>query len=385
MSLYRRPGSPFWHYDFVRHGRRFFGSTKARAKAAAREVERRAEAAAERQIAAERAAEAAFKGQAPLTVDLAAGRWWHEVGQHNVNAASDWRNLERLVAHFGPARRLDEIGDADVAAWVAARRGERVVRRWKKRPKKAAPEKLVSAATVNRSTVDVLRRLFVRARKVWKLPLAGEPDWKQHRLAESRKAEEIRAVDEEAIVAALHEGYAALFRFAIASGLRLRECLIRKDQVDWVERTLTVVQKGGRKHVQPISAAMARILRAEWSAHPDWVFAYVARRARRGAAPRSRGERYPITYSGIKTEWRRVVRGRLALPDRFHAARHTRATRLIRRTGDLKAAQEMLGHSDITTTAAYYAHAMLEDVRAKVDAADEAASESRNSPRTRPA
>ncbi len=380
MSLYKPKGSPFWHYDFWHDNTRFHGSTKAGTKAAAKVVEDREKAKARGAAAAKRAAEAAFRGEAPLTVDLAAGRWYHEVGQHNVNATTDWANLERLIAWFKPGRRLDTITDADTAEWVASRRGERVQRKWKKRPKGAKPEKLVSVATVNRTTTDMLRRLFVRARKTWKLPFANEPDWSKHRLTEARRVEEVRADDEDDIFARLHNGYGAFFRFAMVSGLRLAECLLRKRQVDWTEGTITVTQKGGRTHVIPITRAIAAILQGEWERHAEWVFTFAARRASK-AAGRARGQRCPITYEGIKTEWRRKVRE--DLPIRFHAARHTRATRLIRRTGDLKAAQELLGHAQITTTGTYYAHALIEDVRAKLDAADEAQQKSRNTSRNR--
>ena len=76
---------------------------------------------------------------------------------------------------------------------------------------------------------------------------------------------------------------------------------------------------------------------------------------------------YPVTYEGMKTVWRRTAR-RLGIALRFHDTRHTAATRLLRRTGNLKLAQQLLGHADIKTTAKFYAHVMVDDLRRALDA-----------------
>ena len=43
------------------------------------------------------------------------------------------------------------------------------------------------------------------------------------------------------------------------------------------------------------------------------------------------------------------------------------ATRLLRKTGNLKVVQRLLGHADIDTTARFYAHVTLDDVRAALE------------------
>jgi hypothetical protein len=52
---------------------------------------------------------------------------------------------------------------------------------------------------------------------------------------------------------------------------------------------------------------------------------------------RERGKRYPVTYKGMKTEWRRKVKTDLKLDLHFHDMRHTRATRTLKLTGNIKA------------------------------------------------
>lgn len=71
---------------------------------------------------------------------------------------------------------------------------------------------------------------------------------------------------------------------------------------------------------------------------------------------------------GFKTAWRRY-RDKSGVENfRFHDTRHTAATRTLR-TGNMKIVQRMLGHEDITTTAKY-AHAMIEDMRIAMEAAN---------------
>jgi hypothetical protein len=120
MSIYKPKGSPFYHYDFWRGGRRFLGSTRCTSR---REAE--AVAGQERERAKQTlAASAAVSGS--LKLDDIAGRYWAEVGQHHAGADDTWRQLNRLVKYFGGSKPLTEITDADVASFVAWRRGHRV-------------------------------------------------------------------------------------------------------------------------------------------------------------------------------------------------------------------------------------------------------------------
>jgi integrase len=131
----------------------------------------------------------------------------------------------------------------------------------------------------------------------------------------------------------------------------------------------------------PLSTSMRTILWPLQDRHPDAVFTYVIQRTRGG---RIRGEYRRVTISGLKTEFRRA-RQAAGLPStyedfergyRWHDNRHTRATRLLRLTGNLKMVQKVLGHRRIETTAKY-AHVTMDDLR---DALDE---ESRTVSRTR--
>lgn len=76
-----------------------------------------------------------------------------------------------------------------------------------------------------------------------------------------------------------------------------------------------------------------------------------------------RGHRYPITYNGVKTAWKRIRKAANVQDFRFHDFRHDLVTKLLRETGNLKIVQRALNHADIATTTKY-AHVHTEEVAA---------------------
>jgi integrase len=88
------------------------------------------------------------------------------------------------------------------------------------------------------------------------------------------------------------------------------------------------------------------------------VFTYVARKTR---GKQKKGRRYPVTYEGVKTRWRRDRAASGVKDFRFHDFRHDVGTKLLRATGNLKLVQKALNHADIKTTTRY-AHVQTEEV-----------------------
>jgi site-specific recombinase XerD len=79
-----------------------------------------------------------------------------------------------------------------------------------------------------------------------------------------------------------------------------------------------------------------------------------------------KGERRPLTREGVKTAWRRL-RKRAGVTDfRFHDFRHDFASKLLRRTGNLKVVKRALNHASITTTTRY-AHVTDDEVAEAMD------------------
>nr|WP_249808673.1 tyrosine-type recombinase/integrase [Bradyrhizobium sp. 166] len=273
---------------------------------------------------------------------------------------------------------MTEITDNDVAELVAWRRGHHVTRHGKgKNQQDSAP--LISPATVNRSATEVLKKLFTRA-KAWGVRFDNEPNWKQHWLKEPQEiVRELRGDDADKLEHATRDDYRAIFELASASGLRLNECLLRWSEVNWDARKIEKQGKGDKRVSVPITDTIRQILWPLRGHHPEAVFTYIARRTRKSANLVS-GQRYPITYNGLKTVWKRTRHAAGVSGFRFHDFRHDFATKLLRETKNLKLVQRALNHADIKTTTKY-AHVVDDEVAAGVDAMQKSRKKSRTSGR----
>ncbi len=352
MSVYKQGKN--YRYDFVINGRRFFGTTEAKSKKDALrvEVEMRAKAKADIQ-------QQKLTGNGPLILDVAAGRYFSEVGELHANSDTTWTDLKRLLGYFGNDKRLDEITDADVAALVAWRRKHTI--KGRKKDKEGSPVPLIAPATVNRSTTILLRAIFSRAKRTWRYTFPVEPNWRDHFLSEPQeRVRELDQTEATALDASVRNDYALWFEFARLTGLRRNETLIRWKNVNIFAKRITTTGKGKKMVSTPITPAIQTILDQCKGHHPDFVFTYVCKRPRDGQV---KGKRYPITPEGAKTQWRRL-KARAKVEDfRFHDIRHDVATKLLRTTGNLKLVQRALNHSDIKTTTKY-AHVMDDEVAA---------------------
>lgn len=375
MSVYHPKGSPFYHFDFWFKGRRFHGSTGTANKREAESVER-----SEREKAKQEARRPA--ADVSLKLDDVAGRYWLEVGQHHVAADTTWRDIERLLGYFGPTKLLTEITDNDVANLVAWRRGQRRKDHRKNPPKDAPPPPFIAPATVNRSTTEVLKKLFTRA-KAWGVRFDREPDWKKHWLKEPQeRVRELKKAEADQLDDATRDDYRPILEFTPASGLRLSECLLRWSEVDWDARRIEKAGKGDRRVIAHITNEVRSILWPLRGHHDEFVFTYVAKRTRKVTKRNGqvvkviKGQRYPITYSGLKAAWKRIRNASKVEDFRFHDFRHDFATKLLRETGNLKLVSKAINHADIKTTVKY-AHVLDDEVAAGIEAMQKSRKKSR--------
>ncbi|MBA1156888.1 tyrosine-type recombinase/integrase [Microvirga mediterraneensis] len=363
MSVYRpkdKDGntSPFYVYDFQYKRRRFHGNTECRTKSEARKVEER-----ERERAKELLRNEAVLAEAPMTLDIACGKFWIDIGQYyNGNARKTFKSsLAWLVKHAGADLLLSEVTNRLVSDLVATRRGEGV-----------------KNATVNRTVTEPLRRVLRKAADAWDQKV-GKINWDSHLLEEpDERVRELTKDEEARIVAALTEDYQAVFRFALLSGFRLSECVnLKWSDIDWHGRTVSVLGKGNKRAKIPLTKDLRELLFPLQGRHPEAVFAYKVRRPRKGH--RAKGEYCPMTYEGTKTAWRRALaKEETGVTDfRFHDNRHTAATRLLRSSGNLKLVQKLLRHEDIATTTKY-AHVTDEDLRLAMETAAESQGKSQD-------
>ncbi|WP_412550021.1 tyrosine-type recombinase/integrase [Sinorhizobium americanum] len=351
------------------HGHRFHGTTKARNKRDAETVERRLKESARRDVEQLRKT-----GNAPLTIDMAVGRYWTEKGQYRVARKQFFAALERLVLYFGKDKRLDEIDDEAITALVAYKRAQP---RWGKSKLKHAQVKTLSNATINRETIQPLKSIFRRAKLMWGYYLPLEPHWKEHWLREPKeRVRELHYHEQEALDRSVREDYLPWFMFLHLSGRRFKETLIRWSDVNMEAGEITTMGKGDLRVWTPITPSIRRILESCRGHHPEFVFTFVAQRSQHG---RVAGQRYPITYGGALAQWNRD-RARSRVKDfRLHDCRHDRATKLLRESRNLKLVQRVMNHANIATTAKY-AHVMDDEVAFAL----ERNAKSRNRPRTIP-
>ncbi len=367
MSVYKPKNSPHYHYDFVVAGTRFHGSTGSSNRREAEGAERLKKEDAK---AAAKSAKASVGG--PLTIGAAAVRYFEEVGKLHANSDTTDTDLTRLVEYFGEAKLMVDIDDAEVAKLVSWRRAQQA---WGKEEKAdGTPMPLVSAATVNRSTTLVLKKLFTRAKRTWRYTFPLEPIWKDHWLKEpGERVRELKKDESSSLALATRPDYEPIFSFVRATGLRLNECILKWSEVDWETGWISKPGKGGRTVKTAITSTVRNILTPLIGHHPEFVFTYQAVRVRKKASSyksdglgRDRGARYPITYSGLKTQWKRIRKSAGVQDFRFHDFRHDVATKLLRATGNLKTVQKALSHRDIKTTTRY-AHVLDEEVAAAME------------------
>lgn len=347
MSLYKPKNSPYFHFDFVWKGRRFHGSTGAKTKRAAERVED-----AERSKARN-----GGNARPPITLDDAAGLYEDKVGD-----LPSWSDSERtitiMIAELGAAALLSEITQRDLLALVAKRRNGRV------------------NASVNRE-IEVWRAIWRWAAKA-RYDVGEMPDWGALMLKVASKApRELSATEETALFGEIRDDLFAFCEFALKTGWRKSEVMgLRWSDIDLGARTAGTRIKGGDVVRRPLTQDMLLIIANQPKVGP-FVFTYKAVRTKaefidklgRKQPARKKGDRYPMTETVIRKPWAAALAAAGVENFRFHDLRHTRGTRILRATGNLKAAQRALAHRSIKTTLRY-AHATDDDVRTALDASE---------------
>lgn len=140
----------------------------------------------------------------------------------------------------------------------------------------------------------------------------------------------------------------AIMELFYSSGLRLAELAgLTWNQVDFASGMITVTGKGNKTRMVPFGRMAASAL-AEWRKARleftdfDQASVFVSRTGK------------PISRRNIQARIRHWAR-KQGLPQNVypHLLRHSFASHILESSGDLRAVQELLGHSDIATTQVY--------------------------------
>jgi integrase/recombinase XerC len=142
---------------------------------------------------------------------------------------------------------------------------------------------------------------------------------------------------------------AAVLALLYGSGLRISEALGLKRKVfAAASDAITVIGKGNKSRMVPVLPLVNRLIAdyvalCPYELPPDGALFVGARGG-------------PLSPRIVQLAMARL-RGALGLPDSAtpHALRHSFATHLLARGGDLRAIQELLGHASLSTTQIYTA------------------------------
>jgi len=197
----------------------------------------------------------------------------------------------------------------------------------------------ISPATINRD-LATLKRLFslaedwglVSTNKIHRIKLLKENNKRLRFLTDQEIDALLQACDSPHLRLAV--------RIALETGLRKDAILtLRWSEVDFKNHMIHKKTKGDKTVHIPMTELLEKELKA-WKQFHKVLSPYV------------------ITYKGqpvkdIKRSFATACRKAGIEDFRFHDLRHTFASHFLMRTKDLKTLQEILGHSDITTTMRY--------------------------------
>jgi integrase/recombinase XerC len=249
--------------------------------------------------------------------------------------------LEFLAGHLGGApslRDLTALTPADVRAFMAARRGDGIGSRSLMRM--LAGTRAFARFLERHGKGKVGALAAVRAPKVGKTlprPLTAA--------AAKRMADpDLAAGDGRKVW--IHARDAAVLGLLYGAGLRISEALGLKRADFGPDNAITVLGKGRKQRMVPVLPQVQKLIDAYIALYPhDLPFDGPLFVGAQGG---------PLSPRVVQLAMARL-RGALGLPETAtpHALRHSFATHLLARGGDLRSIQELLGHASLATTQIY--------------------------------
>ncbi len=247
-----------------------------------------------------------------------------------------------LAGHLGGPPSLKDLAalkPADVRAFMAARRAEGVGSRSLMRTLAGARGFARYLERNDKGSVGALTA--VRAPNVGKTLPRPLPVAAARRIAEPELAvDDIRAPW-------IHARDAAVLALLYGSGLRISEALsLKRQDFGSAQDAITVMGKGRKQRMVPVLPRVQKLV-------ADYVALCPYDLPQAGSLfVGAKGG--PLSARVVQLAMARL-RGALGLAETAtpHALRHSFATHLLARGGDLRAIQELLGHASLATTQIY--------------------------------
>ena len=172
----------------------------------------------------------------------------------------------------------------------------------------------------------------------------------------------------------------ALLEILYGSGVRVSElCGLNIHDLDLPGGTARVLGKGSKERIVPLGAKTIEAIRVYLTHRPELVHPKTHAQDPRALLLSARGRRLGVRAAQTLVQrYGALGAGRADLHP--HALRHTCATHMLDGGADLRAIQEMLGHSSLSTTQRY-THVSMEHLMKVYDAAHPLAKRSNREPR----
>jgi integrase/recombinase XerC len=264
------------------------------------------------------------------------------------------RDLDAFIAflngHLGGPVGLDDLRALDVAdfrAWLADRQTRGLQR--------SSTARAVS--TLRQVFAWLARNGYVENAAIKGVRAPKPPRHVPKALSAEDANAVIRAIDEIASARWIARRDMAVLLLLYGCGLRIGEALglTRGDAPTEADEVLIVTGKGNKQRRVPLLPIVGRAVQAYVAACPYPLAS---------DGPLFLGARGGALSARRLQERLQQIRGYLGLSDSAtpHALRHTFATELLGKGGDLRAVQELLGHASLSTTQRYTA---VDDARLK--------------------
>lgn len=362
MSIYKHENGRYY-YNFMMDGKRYHGACKTTDPKTARKIE------LEAMDAACRGNSEYFKKKKNVTFKQAIDLYMEYSKANKLSHKADVCQKKAVLEYFGAKRDIETITPSDIEKFkefLTYREAEETIKI--KNPdygkkgvrkqfihKKIKLKKTRTNATKNRY-IAMLRKMFnlcIDNGLLEKNPCTGvkylREDNKQRRILEpdeeKRIFDTIRKNPDE-------YGYLEdIILFALQTGARAGNILPAEwKQVDFKSSSVEFLKtKSGKAYKIPMTKRLAAMLKRRFAqAETPYIFPNPAT---------------GLPYKDIKKSFKSLMK--LAGVENFtlHCCRHTVATRIIEKNGDIIATMDILGHANIKTTMIY--HHLNEDRKRK--------------------